>query len=150
MWKIFKHKYVNSGTLYIIFNHPSGSPKVLWATALTGSQPFDVTHYLMLINKRFESLEMRLIPNVQPCTSVGFKPGSFGSEVEVLTSTVNTLNLVNSWKYSPNIPCIQEVLFGNEIIWKVDHQRSSENLTSFFMEFVIKSKTSQELITSPL
>ena len=27
MWKIFKQKYVNSGTLFIIFNHPFGSSK---------------------------------------------------------------------------------------------------------------------------
>ena len=40
--------------------------------------------------------------------------------------------------------------FGNEIIWKEDYKKSSENLTSFFMEFVIKSKKGQELITSPV
>ena len=27
MWEIFKHKYVNPGTLFTIFNYPFGSPK---------------------------------------------------------------------------------------------------------------------------
>ena len=27
MWEIFKHKKVNSGTVFIVFNHPFGSPK---------------------------------------------------------------------------------------------------------------------------
>ena len=40
--------------------------------------------------------------------------------------------------------------FGNEIICKEDYQKPSENLTSFFMEFVFKSKKGQELITSLL
>ena len=80
-------------------------------TALTGSQPclLNVNHYLMLINMSLETIKMRFVANVHPCASVGLKPGRFGSGVEV-QPMVHTLTLVNSWKYSQAIPCIQEVL----------------------------------------
>ena len=62
-------------------------PKSTLAAALIGSQPclLDVNQYLILINKSLESFKISLAPNVHRCTSVGFKRGSFGSRVEVLT-----------------------------------------------------------------
>ena len=75
----------------------------------------------MLINKSLESFKMRLVPNVQHCTSVGIEPGSFGSGVTVLTHYAYSnfgkqLEIYFRYSFHPRSP------FGNEIIWKENYQ----------------------------
>ena len=80
--------------------------------------------------------------NVQSCTSVGFKPGSFRSRVE-------ERNHCGYSNFSKSLEIYANIRFRNEVIWKEDYQHFSKNLTSIFMKFVI-SKKRQDLITSRL
>ena len=67
---------------------------------------------------------------------------------------MRALTLVYNYKYSQEVICIQKVLLEMEQFVKRRLskilEKIIENLTSFFMEFVIKSRKGEELITSPL
>ena len=88
MWENVKHRQVNSGTLYIIYNHLFGSLKANFRPL--HSQKLSLAYLMSIITwcwsiRALKASKWGLFLMSSPVRQQGFRLGSFGSGVEVLT-----------------------------------------------------------------